>query len=72
MTPRNAPSFALDMSSEPPILSVAGDWTVQTISAVDDALRALSVRPDRSFALDVSRRGALPYRDTRFFRFLIP
>ena len=59
MTPRNAPSFALDMSSEPPILSVAGDWTVQTISAVDDALRALSVRPDRSFALDVSALGRL-------------
>ena len=58
MTPHTAPSFALDTSREPPILSVAGDWTVHTISHVDDDLRALT-RPHAPFSLDVSALGAL-------------
>lgn len=59
MTPHDVPTFTLDTSSEPPVLSVAGDWTVQTIDAVDDALRAVSESPDRSFALDVTALGRL-------------
>ena len=52
-----SPEFALDESDERTILRLTGDWTVQHMQDVDDALRALNV--SSPLAVDVSDLGRL-------------
>ncbi|MBU1289208.1 MAG: ABC transporter permease [Alphaproteobacteria bacterium] len=52
-----SPEFALDESGERTVLRLTGDWTVQHVQDVDDALRALNV--SSPLAVDVSDLGKL-------------
>lgn len=53
MAEKTIPDFVLDVSGEDSVLRITGDWTVQTVQAVDEALRELSVEGN-SVVLDVS------------------
>jgi phospholipid/cholesterol/gamma-HCH transport system permease protein len=52
-----SPEFALDESDERTVLRLTGDWTVQHVQDVDDALREISARSP--LRLDVSDLGQL-------------
>lgn len=57
MTTLISPDFALEESDEAPRLRVSGDWTVSTVQAVDEALRAL--KADGPVILDLSELGKI-------------
>ncbi|MEH6693929.1 MAG: MlaE family lipid ABC transporter permease subunit [Hyphomonas sp.] len=52
-----SPEFALDESDERTVLRLTGDWTVQHVQDVDDALREISAQSP--LRLDVSELGQL-------------
>ncbi len=58
MSATTSPEFAFETEGGRTFLKVAGDWTVATIGALDDALRALPERVEPP-ALDVTDLGKL-------------
>ncbi|MEO1101784.1 MAG: ABC transporter permease, partial [Pseudomonadota bacterium] len=58
MSATTSPEFAFETEGGRTFLKVAGDWTVTTIGALDDVLRALPERVEPP-ALDVTGLGKL-------------
>jgi phospholipid/cholesterol/gamma-HCH transport system permease protein len=53
----SAAAFDLSDAERPPVLALRGDWTVDTISAIEDEIDALSARLSPALHLDVAALG---------------